>query len=643
MDITQFAVGGRDSALLIGDYNAYRSQLSRQLLAVRKRLGRATPKNAKFAQKAPVTAENVAQNREYAHLLLLTAERAWAHAMHMKSTHSEDNAGQGIAGSTRAHIISRLSKAARSAAELVTLLQDPASNSSNVDLLEAKAYVASLLGGEEFEKQSEGQRSREEQSAEGRWNKCLQELATARVIYAALYTNTKEEIFREILANTTDPTIRYAAYQARLPRTVAVSSVALRYIPKEDTELVNSVKEVDANAFNEQTQTSSTTSQAAQTGDVPNTITWRGRKANIVDATIGQALASQFAAESRLSEFLSTKPDASPRKKAAAYDDILIASQDAADATRQAIEELEKERVDEGDARMQDLRVTSLALNYSMVSWRVGRNRVLIGSEDGKSFEDVKPKQPKRPRRDGKEWTEKEEPRGRKLARLRERVVLYDATIQSIDTIKELRGAMRDEAFVAELEGKRAYFQALRCLNIAHSHTLLSNHLNALALLSRATSLISQTLSSLPSTSASATSPPTLEISYPQATALQSHLEAETNKHRALVDLYKFHANASIAAAKNMGSAAPIVQRLDEYPTPGVQVDLNNLVTYPPKLEPVPVKPLFFDVAWNYIDYPGRAKKAVEEQVQVEDVREKEEVNGVEEQPKKRGWFGFGR
>lgn len=65
MDITQFAVGGRDSALLIGDYNAYRSQLSRQLLAVRKRLGRATPKNAKFAQKAPVTAENVAQNREY--------------------------------------------------------------------------------------------------------------------------------------------------------------------------------------------------------------------------------------------------------------------------------------------------------------------------------------------------------------------------------------------------------------------------------------------------------------------------------------------------------------------------------------------------------------------------------------------------
>ena len=75
-------------------------------------------------------------------------------------------------------------------------------------------------------------------------------------------------------------------------------------------------------------------------------------------------------------------------------------------------------------------------------------------------------------------------------------------------------------------------------------------------------------------------------------------------------------------------------------PPPGVHVDLENLVTYPPKIEPVPVKPLFLDVAWNYIEYPGRkvevSKKAAEKPV----------VNGVEEKSqleKKRGWFGFGR
>lgn len=72
MEITSFTVGNRDNALLIGDYNAYRSQLSRQLLGVRKRLGRATAKNAKFQKKEPITAENVAQNVEY-----VCRARAW--------------------------------------------------------------------------------------------------------------------------------------------------------------------------------------------------------------------------------------------------------------------------------------------------------------------------------------------------------------------------------------------------------------------------------------------------------------------------------------------------------------------------------------------------------------------------------------
>jgi signal recognition particle subunit SRP68 len=158
-----------------------------------------------------------------------------------------------------------------------------------------------------------------------------------------------------------------------------------------------------------------------------------------------------------LSSYLKSNPSALARDRAGAYDHVLIASQDAADATRRSIEELEKERVDEGDNRMQDLRVTSLAVNYALISWRVGRNRVLIGSEDGRTFEQKKAKSGKRARDQ-----HKSEPRGSQLARLRERVVLLDSTIQSIDTIKELRGAMRDESFVREVDGKRAYFQALR-------------------------------------------------------------------------------------------------------------------------------------------------------------------------------------
>ncbi|KAK5700716.1 signal recognition particle subunit srp68 [Elasticomyces elasticus] len=634
----KFDYSNHREALLVGDYNVYRTQLSRQLLAIRKRLGRATAKKEKFAKKE-ISASDVGSNLEFVHLLLLTAERAWAHAMFMKTSHGEDMSGKGITGSTRSHIISRLSKAAKTAGQLVELLNDRGiSKANDQDVLEARAYRSSLAGAEEFEKQSEGQRD-PEQSNDQRWQPCLRNYAEARVIYAALYERDRKEVYRDILANTIDPTIRYAAYQAHLSRTIAIPTIAKRYFPSEDKELVSLVEQVDQYALQDKPVPKNDEDKQASPQDVPNSVTWRGRKANIVDASIGQALAAVTAAEARLRSYLTSNETASNRDKAAAYDDVLTASQDAADATKRATDELEKERVDEGDPRMQDLRVTSLAVNYDLISWRVGRNRILIGDDDGLSFTALQPKKPKRPRKDGRPYPEKEEPRSRKLARLRERVVLYDATIQSVNSVKDLRGAMRDAAFVTELEGKEAYFRALKCLNISYSHSLLDGHLNALALLQRANELLSD-LS--PSDAAASDAPPTLHLTTPTAEAAQKHISALLSRTHALVELHELEANARVAAEKNMTSAFPLVQNLNAYPTPGVQVDPTNLVQYPPKVQPVPVKPLFLDVAWNYIDYPGREKE-VPVKAAAAPADEPMVNGGQEEQPKKRGWFGFGR
>lgn len=75
-------------------------------------------------------------------------------------------------------------------------------------------------------------------------------------------------------------------------------------------------------------------------------------------------------------------------------------------------------------------------------------------------------------------------------------------------------------------------------------------------------------------------------------------------------------------------------------------MDLQNLVTYPPKLQPIPVKPLFFDAAWNYIEYPGRE---IDEEVAAEKGAKaaadgvKKETEPQNTQQQKKGWFGFGR
>jgi signal recognition particle subunit SRP68 len=346
-------------------------------------------------------------------------------------------------------------KAAKYAQQLAHLLSDKGTTkATEIDVIEAEAYAYTFAGAEQLEKHGAGSRSSDVDAQREKWGSCLESYSAARVIYVALLKFTKDDVFKEYVASTIDPSIRFAAYQSHIPRTVPAVTVSRRCFPQDETELAAAVEKLDPAAFDDMKAVS-----RDGAADIPNTITWRSRKANIVDASIGQALASVSIETGRLEEVLKNDDI---KDKASAYDPVLIAAQDAADATRRAIEDHEKEKISEADPRMQDLRVTNLAVNYELIGWRVGRNRILIGADDGAKLSNSPVRKPKKPRRDGKEWVEKPEGSGRKLTRLRERVVLYDAILQSLESVKEVPGAMRDSSFVEELEGKKAYFQALK-------------------------------------------------------------------------------------------------------------------------------------------------------------------------------------
>lgn len=71
MEITGSVVAERDRGLLGGDYNTYHAQTSRRIHKLRSRLGTATPRGRKYTPKAPVTADNVAQNAESVRCIIL--------------------------------------------------------------------------------------------------------------------------------------------------------------------------------------------------------------------------------------------------------------------------------------------------------------------------------------------------------------------------------------------------------------------------------------------------------------------------------------------------------------------------------------------------------------------------------------------
>jgi signal recognition particle subunit SRP68 len=367
--------------------------------------------------------------------------------MAMKSAQSAETTQKPMAGSTRRQIASRLNKAITYADNLVKVLKDQATTHSHAtDILEAQAYLSLLKGALHFEKQ--------------RWQACLQEYSMARLIYVTLGASSKTEVFKDLLSST-DP-IRYAAYQLKVPRTKPVPHLAVENFPSYESSTRKEIEGLNPKAFD--VDEGSKATSGIGTLDIPSTLSWRGRTVKIEDAAISQALGLAVMRETDLTlKAKSYEAGAiNAEEFAAAYDDIIDARQEAVDATKNAISEMLTEGVDPSDARMQSLQITRTAVNYAVIEWRVGRNRILCGPSDGMFFEPVQSKRKRKADKDSRPRQAKDETIGRKLGRLRERVALYDAILQSIDAVKELPGVARETQFVGELTGKRNYFQALR-------------------------------------------------------------------------------------------------------------------------------------------------------------------------------------
>ena len=354
--------------------------------------------------------------------------------MQMKSTHAADSSAKGITGAARSHITSRLHKATGYAKQLVELLRDPSSGANETDLLEARAYAASLAGAVWLEKR--------------RWEKCLGEYAVAKVIYTTFGQSDSKLASRELVSSVIDPSLRYAAYQMKLPRSKSLSTIALEYFPPDAT-IRAEVERAEPGCLSEEAPKKATGEGDQQ---IPESVTWRTRPVPLEDASIAQAIAASSSAGERLASWLTEHGhSASAKDKAAAYDSVISASQDAVDATRSAVEDLANEGVSSGEQRMQTLQVIRTAVHYTLVGWRVGRNRILCGDQDGVASGTEHGKTGKNGEHNGK-----------RLTRVREKVALYDSILQNVDLILELPGIAADTSLVEELTGQRNYFRALR-------------------------------------------------------------------------------------------------------------------------------------------------------------------------------------
>lgn len=176
-----------------------------------------------------------------------------------------------------------------------------------------------------------------------------------------------------------------------------------------------------------------------------------------------------------------------------------------------------------------------------------------------------------------------------------------------------------------------------RALSIARSHDVLGNAVNALALIKYAHDQAHEAAQLIGENEQAPAGPArNIQVTVEDAEYLQEFLAGELQRHRALVHIYNLQQEAEKTQAYDTQSV-PLIERLHTYPVG--PVDLTRIVDIPPKVSTIPVKPIFLDIAWNYIDYPReRGAEAPKAKPTPQAAATQESAP-----PQKKGWFGFGR
>ncbi|XP_038872886.1 signal recognition particle subunit SRP68 [Salvelinus namaycush] len=526
-----------------GDYQRYRGYCSRRLRRLRKTLGFKCGNRHKFTGKK-VTVEMLSDNRysdnRYLLLVLMEAERAWSYAMQLKQEANTEPR-------KRFHLLSRLRKAAKHGERLEKLCESPRVDAKTK--LEAQAYTSYLSGMVRFELQ-------EWKAATEAFNKCktiYEKLASAFTEeLAVLYHQRVEEI---------SPNIRYCAYNIG------------------DQNAMNELMQMRLSAgggggmMAEKLEALITQTRAKQAATMSE-VEWRGRtvpvkidKARIFLLGLGdnEAAIAQAANE---------------ETKERLYETLLAECRDTIQAVREELktEAKQRERSDEASGKVSNLQFLHSYLTYIKLWTVVKRNESMAHMLQAKL---------KEPQTD----ENKRGPRPQDLIRL------YDIILQSLAELSTLQGLEEDHTFQKEVALKMLVYKAYRCFFIAQSYVLVKKWSEALVLYERVLKYAKEVQSKAKSLNNSLKDLPDVQELITEVNAEKYSLQAA-----AILDTEDAPEAPSQQKVKDN---TPLCERLETFHLDPTLVGKQpNLVQFPPDFQPIPCKPLFFDLALNHVAFP---------------------------------------
>ncbi|XP_062402350.1 signal recognition particle subunit SRP68 [Sardina pilchardus] len=487
-----------------------------------------------------VTVEMLSDSR-YLLVVLMEAERAWSYAMQLKQEANTEPR-------KRFHLLARLRKAAKHSEHLERLCESPRVDAKTK--LEAQAYTAYLTGMVQFELQ-------EWKSAMEAFNKCktiYEKLASAFTDeQAGLYYQRVEEI---------SPNLRYCAYNIG------------------DQNAINDLMQMRLSAggsggmMAEKLETLITQTRAKQAATMSE-VEWRGRTVPVKIDKVRIFLLGLADNEAAIAQA------ANEETKERLYETLLAECRDTIQAVREEIRMDVKTRERASDSeggKVSNLQYLHSYLTYIKLWTVVKRNESMAHTLQAKL---------KEPQTD----ESKRGPRPQDLIRL------YDIILQSLAELAGLQGMEEDHTFQKEVGLKTLVYKAYRCFFIAQSYVLVKKWSEALVLYERVLKYAREVQSKAKSLNNSLKDLPDVQELIAEVNAEKYSLQAA-----AILDKEDVAETPTLPHVKDK---KPLSDRLETFRLDPTLVSKQpNLVEFPPDFQPIPCKPLFFDLALNHVAFP---------------------------------------
>ncbi|XP_055913275.1 signal recognition particle subunit SRP68 [Eupeodes corollae] len=311
------------------------------------------------------------------------------------------------------------------------------------------------------------------------------------------------------------------------------------------------------------------------------TIEWRNRKVTVRPEKVRLFLLSVQELDKSLEKAKS------PEAKIELIENTLMDCKDAITAVKEEIKQDPKLRSVTTGQTVTGIQYLLAYLSYIRLSRTLERNMCLV--EQAKAnFED--PNQGK-----AKTAIEGKRVRPQDLTRL------FEIILQNITEMQQISGMEDDSKYQKEIEVLALGFKAFRCYYIALTLVDMKKWKEAVALYERSMKYASEAMKSNP--------------------PKQYNLSADLPKLISTIDGCKFSAHAysvleddnsedSIFTSKAQKSTKPLYERLSQYKEDqSLNTKNPNVYKLTPEMQPIPCKPLFFDLALNYVEMPSLEDK----------------------------------